>query len=187
MESYKSWLKLCIRHKITLEQMMLLYLLKMKEFEDPRSVSNQYITQVEVFSAERVIIPLEQAGYIINLNSSGEYYPEFLVPTDKADEIFANELMGEELWNAYPKTFPIDGSGQFLARVGIEKEEFIDEYLRKINYDPTLHKTVMKRLGVYERMVKEGKLNGYKIVDWMRQRMWEVVPDEDTPKFGHDL
>ena len=163
---------------------MFLYLIKLKDFLDAKSWSNQYVNKVRKFSVEDVIHPLIERDLIINLNQPGEYYPEFLLPSEGGTDLFATYMMGEEFWDTYPKLLPIGHGGQFVARAGIEKEDFIDEYLRKIDYDPSIHIKVMKMLSVYEAMVKAGQINGHKIVNFMREEMWQVVPDEDKPTFG---
>ena len=184
MESYKSWLRSCVRNEVTLEQMMFLYLVKLKDFLDPKSYSNQYVAKIQTFSVEKVVAPLIERGLLINLNTPGEFYPEFLMPSEDGDKLFATYIMAEEFWNSYPKLLPLGNGANFVARAGIEKEDFCDEYLRKIDYDPAIHIKVMNKLSTYESMVKAGKINGHKIVNFLREEMWEVVPDEDAPKFG---
>jgi len=187
MESYKAWLRLCVRQEITLEQMMFLYLVKMKDFLDGKSWSNQYVTKIQKFNVEQVIHPLIERGLLMNLNQPGEYFPEFLMASEEGDALFATYMMGQELWDEYPKMLPIGHGGSFVARAGIEKDDMIDEYLRKIDHDPNTHIKVMKKLKVYEEMVRNGSINGHKIVNWVREMMWEVVPEEDVPKFGRDV
>ena len=186
MESYKSWLKSCVRNELTLEQMVFLYLIKLKDFTDPKSWSNRYVVKVQKFSVEKVISPLIERGLLMNLNSEGEYYPEFLVCTEDGEKLFATYAMAEEFWAAYPKLLPIHGSGNFVARAGIDKDSFIDEYLIKIDHDPVLHESIMRKLPIYEDMVKAGKINGHKISNFISQELWEAVPDEDRPAFGRD-
>jgi len=183
MENYKSWLKSCVRNNITIEQMMFMYLIKLKDFLDPKSWSNQYVTKIQKFSVEKVIYPLIEKGWLMNLNQQGEYYPELIMVSEEGDHLFATYQMGEELWDNYPKLLPI-GSGSFVARAGIEKDDLIDEYLRKIGYDPGLHEKVMEKLKAYEDMVKAGEINGHKISNWVKESIWETIPDEHGPKFG---
>jgi hypothetical protein len=184
MESYKNLMKSCVKNNVTIEQMMFLYLIKLKDFLEPKSVSNQYINKVRKFSVEEVVNPLIEGGWLTNFNSEGEYFPELMMATEQGDNLFANYLMGDEFWNAYPAMFPIGNGGKFIARAGIEKDDLIDEYLKKISFDPIKHELVMKRLKIYESLVKKGELNGHKIVDWTRQEMWELIPDNEKPKFG---
>ncbi len=187
MESYKSWLMSCVKNGVTLEQMMFLYLIRMKDFLDPKSWSNQYVVKIQKFSVEGVIHPLIESELLINLNQAGEYYPEMMMATEKGDGLFATYMMGEELWDCYPKMLPIGHGGSFIARAGIEKDDLIEEYLKKIDHDPIIHIRVMKRLGLYEQMVRAGEINGHKIVNWVREMMWEIIPDEEKPKFGRNV
>jgi len=167
--------------------MMFLYLIKLKDFLDPKSWSNQYVTRVQKFSVERVIQPLIESEWLINLNQPGEYYPELMMPSEKGDKLFATYMMGAELWDAYPKLLPLGNGSSFVARAGIEKDDLIDEYLRKIDHDPMRHLEVMDKLSRYESMVKNGEINGHKISNWIKEEMWQVVPDEDKPKFGKSV
>lgn len=187
MESYKSWLKSCVKNKVTLNQMMYLYLMKMKDFMDPKSWSNQYVNQVQKFSLKEVVQPLIDRGWLMNLNKPGEYYPEFMMPTEEGDTLFATQVMGQEFWDAYPTTLPIGNGGKFISRAGIEKGDFIDLYLRKIDHDPAIHVKVMRRLKVYEGMVITGEINGHKIGNWVNEQLWETIPDVNTPKFGTNV
>lgn len=188
MESYKSWLASAVRNGITLEQMMFLYLIKLKDFLDPKSWSNQYVTKVQTFSVEGVIHPLVERGWLINLNQPGEYYPELMMASEEGDGLFATYMMGEELWNSYPSTFPIGQGGMFIARAGIERDDLIEEYLKKIDHDPIIHVRVLKRLKLYEQMVHNGQINGHKIVNFVKEMLWEAIPDkEEGPKFGKEI
>jgi hypothetical protein len=184
MESYKSWLKSCVKNKITLDQMMFLYLIKMKDFMDPKSWSNQYVNKVKKFNLEEVIEPLIERGWLMNLNKAGEYYPEFMMTSEDGEGLFATQLLGEEFWDAYPMQLPIGNGGKFISRAGIEKGDFIDLYLRKIDHDPMIHVTVMRRLKVYEGMVISGEINGHKIGNWVNEQLRETIPDVNKPKFG---
>jgi hypothetical protein len=184
MESYKSWLKSCVKNKMTLNQMMCLYLMKMKDFLDPKSWSNQYVNKIEKLNLEEVIQPLIERGLLMNLNKPGEYYPEFMMPTEEGDKLFATQMMGEEFWNAYPSTLPIGNGGKFISRAGIEKGDLVDLYLRKIDHDPSIHVQVMKKLKVYESMVVSGEINGHKISNWVNEQLWEAIPEDNVPKFG---
>ncbi len=188
MESYQSWLHMCVKHKLTIEQMMFLFMIKMKEFVNPKSWANQYIKKVQKFSVERVIQPVVDRDYVINLNKDGQYYPEFLVISEIADGIFATYQMGEEFWKAYPKLLPWIGGSNFVSRSGIEREDLIELYLQKIEHSPEKHVDVMNRLVLYEQQVRKGAINGHKIDAFVSQMLWEVV-DIKKPhgQFGKNI
>ncbi len=166
---------------------MFLYLIKLKDFLDAKSWSNQYVTKIQKFSVERVIHPLCEDEWLINLNQPGEYYPELLMPSEKGDQLFATYMMGQELWDEYPKLLPLGHGSSFVARAGIEKDDLINEYLIRIDHDPTRHLEVMKKLKRYESMVKNGEINGHKIGNFVKEEMWQVVPEEDRPTFGRQV
>lgn len=188
MQSYQSWLRQCVKHKLTLEQMMFLYMIKMKDFVEKNSWGNQYIAKVQKFSVERVIVPVIEREYVLNLNTAGNYYPEFLVISESADGIFATYQMGEELWESYPKLLPLSGGSNFVSRAGIEKDDLIETYLRRIEHSPEKHVDVMQRLVLYEQQVRKGAMNGAKIGDFVKQSLWEVVNiDKPHGSFGRQV
>jgi len=187
MDTYKSTLRLAIKNNLTIEQLYFLYLVRMKDFMDKDSWSNQYVDKIQKFSLERVLDPLIEKDLLFNLNKAGEYWPEFLMPTKKGEELFATEMMGEEFWDNYPKSLPIGQGGRFIARAGIEKGDLIDLYLKKIDYNPSKHAEVMGKLKIYESMVIKGQINGHKIVNWVKEELWSAIPDKDEPLFGKEV
>lgn len=177
-------LNCCVKEQITIEQYMFLFLTVKHEFADKKSIGWEYIKHVGKFEYSRVIEPLINRGYILDLNSEGKKFPEFFVPSERTEKLFASTRMGEEFWDAYPKVLPLGGKGSFVSRAGIQKDDLIEEYLRKINYDPDTHITVMSKLRAYENMVKKGKINGHKIVNFVREEIWEVIEDKDVEDAG---
>jgi hypothetical protein len=112
------------------------------------------------------------------------------VITDKGDELFATYIMGKEFWDAFPKMLPISGGGKFVSRAGIEEEELIELYLKKIEYDPVKHFDAMRRMMIWTHRVNRGEINGCKVGDFVRQKIWEVIEDDDLEgksKWGHNI
>lgn len=184
--SYESFIRKCVKNNLTIEQLMMLSMVRLKDFVDPKSWSNQYFNKIGRFSKERVLDPLLERNYMINLNQPGEYFPEFFVITDKGEEMFATYMMGLEFWESYPRTLPLSNGSNFVSRAGIDRDDLIELYLKKIEHDPKKHFDVMRRTKIYERMVKGGKINGHKIGTYVSECLWEVVDLNDQPKFGKD-
>ena len=188
--SYNEWLRKCVKNNLSIEQLLFLNMIRLKDFVDPKSWANQYLNKVGRFSKEKVLDPMVERGFLMNLNQPGEFYPEFYVVTDNGEAMFATYAMGEELWEAFPKTLPISGGGRFVSRAGIEKDELIELYLRQIEHDPKTHFDAMRRMMIYARKVNRGEINGCKIGDFVKQKLWEIIEPnelEGSSKFGKDL
>jgi hypothetical protein len=127
-------IQLCIRHQITVEQYFFMWLVRRRDWNlhDGKSIAKQYIKLVKAFSLEDVS-DLVQKGFIEDFNSPGKSMPEMYVLQEKANVFFTDEDSGEELFQAYPATFPLyDKGSSFLARTGGNKDDLIDEYLKRI-------------------------------------------------------
>jgi hypothetical protein len=109
---------------------------------------------------------------------SCELSKEFTI--DKA----SNMEMAEELWDAYPGTFPLSDGGMFIARKGPDKHEVLSTYLQRINHDKEKHEYVLQQLKVYVKLVLERKINGHRIYDWISNEMWDIIPDLEAGSRG---
>lgn len=182
----------CIKHRITVEQFYFMWLLSRKDFNKPlkHSYARKYVTECGPFKMES-IQDLATRRLIEDFNSEGESLPEmYIVREDLVNEFAADETAGEELWNAYPATFPLSNGGSFISRAGGDKEDLIAVYIKRIKNNPTKHKFVMAQLERYKEKVKLGKINGHKISDWITQELWESVADiheKGTVTFGRDI
>jgi hypothetical protein len=85
---------------------------------------------------------------------------------------------GEELWLAYPATFPLSNGEKFLARTG-DKDEIIADYQRRIRKDVGRHKHVLEMLEKFKRMTAAGKINGMKIENFIISELWETLEEID--------
>lgn len=185
-------IQFCIRHRITVEQYFFMWLIVRKDWTLPtrRSLAKQYLQAVGPFD-EDVIQDLVDRGFLEDFNPSGESKPEmYMVRDDKMESFYADESAGEQLWNAYPATFPLSNGGSFIARAGGDKDELILTYLKKIRNNPNRHAFVMKQLERYKEKVKKGETNGHKISDWIATEMWNTIAEMDenkTVKFGKDI
>ncbi len=182
----------CIRHRITVQQYFFMWLLVKKDWVLPmrKSLAKQYLQVCGEFDMED-IEDLVERGFIEDFNPPGESKPEmYMVRDDKMESFFADESAGEQLWNAYPATFPLSNGGSFIARAGGDKDDLIQIYLKKIKNNPNRHAFVMKQLERYKEKVKKGETNGHKISDWIATEMWNAVSEmEETKqaKFGKDI
>ncbi|MBR9701130.1 hypothetical protein GOV11_04665 [Candidatus Woesearchaeota archaeon] len=185
----KQELLFCIEHGITIKQLYLLYMLRTGEFNSPKSVLQLYVKKIEKFDNEEDVAKLEKLDLIENFNSPGKYMPEMFMLSNKADNILATTDAGEELWNAYPGMFPLGDQKLFIARSGIDSEEFSEFYLKKIDYDMEKHREVMRKLAIYVHLVETGQLNGKKIVDFVKERIWDAISEKDKPaeNWGKDV
>jgi hypothetical protein len=89
--------------------------------------------------------------------------------------------LADELWDAYPATFPLSNGGMFVARTG-SKDIVLQKYLNIIDWSETTHKEVMIQLKRYIKAVNAGKINGCKFSDWVDSHMWNTmkdIPDQD--------
>lgn len=170
-------IKLCIKEHLSVEQYFFMWLVRKQDFNlpDTKSIARQYVKLVKAFDM-RDIRDLVERGYVDDFNSPGMSNPDLYVLTHKAGLIFTDEESGEELFRKYPATFPFQGQpGVFLARTGAPKDDLIDEYLKKIGYSRKKHEFAMRQLEKYAFLVKEGKMNGKRIVDWVREELWLSV------------
>lgn len=171
-----------------------MWLLLRKDWNKPygESLARQYL-KVTKFTMEDMA-DLEERGYVVNMNTPPSTLPElYLVNENIANEIFAGEDAGEELWRAYPATFPLSNGSSFVARGGGDKDELIAEYLRRINNSPSKHSFVMKQVSRYKELVAQGKINGHKLSDFISMELWETIAEigrelkVKKTGFGRDL
>jgi len=114
----------------------------------------------------------------------------YMIPDSIANNLFLTEDRAEELWNTYPVTFPIySKDAKFLARTGGAKDEILDLYRKKVK-SVKKHKYVLEQLKAYVYMVNNNEIHGMKIVDFIRQEIWDSVADMQQEKgktdFGRD-
>lgn len=186
-------LQICVKHRIKIEQYFFMYLIARKDMHlpDKKSLGKQYMLQVAKFKPED-IRDLCDRGFIDDFNSPGQYLPEMYI-LKSATEIFTNEEIAEELYNSYPSTFRLSGGARFIARAGGDKDEMLQMYLKKINYSVKKHEFVMSQLPIYVSLVNSGEVNGYKLIDFIRQELWDTIADmgkkveQKGGDFGRDI
>ena len=189
INSISSAITFCFKKSISFEQFVFLYLLRDVKQNGNKKMA-EYIQNFDRFSVKQVIAPLEKKGYIENMNSPGQYYTDMFLLTPKADEHFATFEMGLEFWETYPGTMPISGGKMFISRSGADMEDIIDMYLNAIDFDLKTHQKVIKSIHVFSSMVNDEVLNGKKIIDYVKERVWDSLPmDHDSPQqsWGKDV
>ena len=172
-------LKICIQHRITIEQYFVLYLISRRDFHkaDNQSLGKQYLLTFGMFKPD-IVGDLIERGFIDDFNSPGQFYPEMYVLKDEMNRIFAYEDMADEFYEAYPPTFKLGDKGsRFIARAGGDKDEMLQLYLKKINFSVKKHEQVLKVIPYYVQMVDNGEINGYKLIDFIKQELWDVIID----------
>jgi hypothetical protein len=186
----ESVVRFCIDNKITVRQYFFLYLIWIKDFQTSSSLARKYVNLVEPFPQDEVD-DLVEKGFIEDFNSPSQMLPEmYMIPDSVADKLFLTEDRAEELWNSYPVTFPLyDKNSKFLARTGGNKDDILDLYRKKVK-SLKKHTFVLEQLRAYIAMVSTGEINGMKIVDFIRQEIWDSVSEikrkGNTQDFSED-
>tara|TARA_S200002703_G_scaffold74918_1_gene64568 strand:+ start:180 stop:767 length:588 start_codon:yes stop_codon:yes gene_type:complete len=171
-------LRVCIEEKITVGQYFFLYLLHRGDhtLEENKSLFKQYCKSCGFFDIDE-IRQLSHRRFLEDFNDirSGKTLPEmFMVHDDVKQRLFTTpEIEGEELWNSYPARFSLGDDKFFLGRSGATKDVVIMEYLAKVG--KAKHRFVMDRLELFKQLVEEGQLPGRKIIDFVREEIWEQL------------
>ena len=162
---------------------------------------DQVLDNEDQDTMRRRIDKLEALDLIENLGNTKDgddpglvtrsYNTDYLVVTDKFIDAVIAPNPGEELWSAYPAAFSMSDGGHFLARFG-DKDEIAGMYNRKIKKDRAKHKFVMEQLEIFKHMVKNRKINGVKIQNFIMGEMWDVVNEINEmgitiTDHGHDI
>lgn len=186
----ESVIRFCIDNKITVRQYFFLYLILQKDFSKESSLARKYVNLVEPFPPEEVE-DLVEKGFLEDFNSPAQMLPEmYMIPDGIANNLFLTDDRANEFWAAYPVTFPIySKDAKFLARTGGAKDDILDLYRAKVK-SLKKHTYVLEQLKAYVNMVNNNEIHGMKIVDFIRQEIWDSVADmrkeRGTTDFGQD-
>lgn len=190
-ENVLNW---CIENNVSVTQYFFMFLLIEKDFHKPfhESLAKRYVKKHGAFSSSDANDLIER-GFVENYNSDGEHRPEFYVVRDdviKMMKVVDNQA--EELWEAYPPTFELPGSKNFIARhAGVlgSKDNAKVVYLKKIKRSKKKHKFVMKMLSVYLTLVEDSKINSMKLGDWIANEMWDTITnlEKDVESYGVEV
>ena len=187
-------LEWCIENNVTVTQYFFMFFLIEKDFHKPfhESLAKRYVKKHGPFSSEETKDLIER-GFVKNFNTDGENRPEFYMVIDEVVKMMkVSDDQAEELWNAYPPTFELPGSKNFVARhagaLG-SKENTKIVYLKKIRRSKKKHKFVIKMLSTYLMLVEDSKINSMKLGDWIANNMWDTITklEEDVDDYGIEV
>lgn len=186
----KQILEFCLTHGITVKQFFIVYATAQR-WKGYGHVAKEF-AQAEPWSKTEVKELLKKG--ILESFDGGLSYVSLKVNPEFFKSGMNNQEMGEELWEAYPPTFPLTGGGNFNARTtkGMGKEAVINEYLKRIGNNAEKHQCIInERLPRYIKMVLAGKLNGHSIRDFVMDEIWDSIAGpveaDFKPKFGSDI
>lgn len=166
-------IKKCIEKKITLQQFFIVWCIYYKDYDTLKDYLE--IDQL----TEHDLRSLCDKKFLEDFNSPNAKtsYPEmFMVPDEVAEAFFVTENHGYEFYDIYPSTFPLYDKGSVFIAKSMPRDDVADLYLKHVR-SRNKHEFVMKQVPRYEKLVKSGKVNGHKIVDFIRSEMWNVVAE----------
>lgn len=186
----KQILEFCVKHNISIAQYFILYITKqrwegnVKDYED-------YMRRNDVFQEDLQDLLDKKMITSTNVSNEAGLYMRFIRVSDKfLEKSMDNTDMAEELYRAYPVTFPLAGGGTFVARTGMEKGKMLKLYLDKIGHNAEKHKFVMEQVARYEKLASTGKTNGNKLSVFIENEMWDTIaqiPDTTSSAFKDDV
>lgn len=196
-------IEICISKGLKIEQFLFMYFLKKRKLQeykgdDTRDPMYRYINaRFKQYGPDAIpfiiedVEEIEQKGYLENFNPpNGPILPDMFMITPKANSIFATEDMGKQLWENYPAIIKLKDKGtSFVAKAGEDPDVLVVKYLNKIGHSVDKHKFVMKQLDKYKKLIEKGKVNGYKISDFVKYEIWNTIAEIklDDEQFGRDL
>ena len=146
-------------------------------YNKDRKNSYKYISELKRFKVED-ILELEKKGYLANVksrsDSSNTLELDDYITTQKFDDfvIIDKVEIGEEFWNFYLKWIWINGSK--VSAKSCDKDEFIENYAKKIKNNKKKHLKIME---IYERYKKENLYADMKIDKFIGSEHWENLED----------
>jgi len=180
-------IRFCIDNKITVRQYFFLYLILQKDFQKESSLARKYVNLVEPFPQEEVE-DLVEKGFLEDFNSPNQMLPEmYMIPSSVENNLFLTDDRADEFWSTYPVTFPIySKDAKFLARTGGAKDDILELYRKKVK-SLKKHEFVLEQLRIYVTMVNNNEIHGMKIIDFVRQEIWDSVSDMREEKGNTDF
>lgn len=125
-------------------------------------------------------------GFLLRINKKNETeyeLDEFIITAKFSEEFLVDESDGEEFWNAYPSWLFFDNSRK-PAKVA-DKDDLIEEYLRKINHSKKKHLAIMK---VLEKYVQDNKgFAAMNIKNFVGSQHWEQLEQLSKDNSTGDL
>jgi hypothetical protein len=185
-EDLRAYTDLLVKHKITANQFLFLYLIHTQNF----AILYELVHKGHGFSPED-IEDLEQRDLIINLNKTpNEFYADSFIVTDRfaMDLFIENEQAAQEFWECYPLLINIDF--RKIPAKTVNKEVFFKDYTKKIGHSKIKHDKVMTAL---RYAIKNDRIN-MGIKKWFESEQWVEIQSEleqlkhlsDEPKHGYE-
>lgn len=123
---------------------------------------------------EKVIKSLEKKGLCRVVNNIYDIWNCFI--REDVENLLEK---AEEFWNTFPSYLHL-GDTYFVSRVYPGgKERFIEDYIEILKYED--HTEIMKGLKTYLVLNQKRKINSVKLVDFIKNRMWEIRPQDEQP------
>ncbi len=174
----KEFLEYSEDHKISLFAALVILDLKSELQNNIGHHITRYL-EAHAIKLEQALLDLNKQGLIHFNNDDKSLQSAYLDETIfKLDSI---EQIAEEFWLAYPFTFPLGFGGNFIARTG-NKDMILKMYMKAIGYSKSRHDQVLLVIKAFEKVVSDGMLNGNKIEDFVRSKMWESLEQNSLIK-----
>lgn len=182
----EGYIEYLVKHKMTPNQFLFLYLRHTLDTD----ILEKYIEGVRAWKREE-IYELVNRGYLDNVNSEGEDNSEAFFVTPKfVQEMFVElEEAGEQLWEAYPPFFFIDGR-RCAART-CDKEWLEKTYGKRIKQNRGKHEKILR---LVKKLKAENKIS-MGIEKFVTSEQWdsywaaekENIVDKQTSNTSHEL
>jgi len=157
------------KHRITSDQFLFMFLIYREDYTS----LYKYTEQVKGLHPDE-ILDLVRRGYMVNENVSNQYFADSFHITEKfTSEVFefARDAAAE-FWEAYPAFIFVQGK-RFSTK-NVNKEDFYDDYTKKVGHSLRLHKKVMAALkyGIEVSAINMG------IGKWFDSQQWTELEKE---------
>jgi len=185
-EDLRAYKDLLVKHKITANQFLFLYLIYTQEY----ATLYELVHKGHGFSPDD-IQDLEKRNLILNLNKTpNEFYADsFVVMDEFALDLFIEDTQAAlEFWETYPLLISIDF--RRIPAKTVNKEVFFKDYTKKIGHSKIKHDKVMEAL---KYAIKNDRIN-MGIKKWFESEQWVEIQTEleqnkhlsHEPKHGHE-
>lgn len=176
MLNVEQYLKFIVEHKLTQQQFLLLYLLRLKEVDKKQAIeliklyktafplegSNQFITKT-------LLADLIKKGFLIQIVPDRADIDNYQIGS-KFDDIFIDEYeAGNQFWNKYPAIITSDGRNYPMKMM--DKNEFRKLYWKAIGGDKDEHEEILKDL---DYAILKNMIRG-KIENFLKSEQWTEI------------
>lgn len=190
MLNVERYLNFIVKNKLTQQQFLFLFLLKLKEVDQPKAVEliklykNAFPSEKDDrFLSKELMDDIVRRGYVIREVEGRTDFNNYTLGTKFAN-IFVNEYeAGNEFWDKYPPM--ISSAGQTFPMKLMDKNEFRKLYWKAINGNKQEHEEVIKDLDyAIEKSLIRGKIENFlKSEQWLeirKIRLGVTIPIQGT-------